>query len=183
MKTIPLKTALATALLSLAALPLAQAADVELDSIAAVVNEGVVLTSELSTEVEFLKLQARGNNQPLPSDDIFNERVLERLIDQEIQRQHANKLGVVVDASSVNQAIEQVAQGNNMSNQQFRETLLKQGFNYNHYRRSIEHEILMSRLVQRDVQSRYVGVRKNWPTTTLSCAAHFNCGRPFCPTI
>lgn len=132
----------------------AQSNDVELDSIAAVVNEGVVLSSELNTEVEFLKLQARSNQQQLPADAVFKKRVLERLIDQEIQRQHANKLGIAVDASSINRAIEQVAQGNNMSVQQFRQTLLSEGFNYDKYRDSIEHEILMSRLVQRDVQSR-----------------------------
>jgi len=132
----------------------ADAADVVLDNIVAVVNEGVVLASELNTEVTFLKLQAQTNNQSLPSDDVFNKRVLERLINQEIQRQHASKVGIAIDASSVNQAIEQVANGNNMDTQQFRQTLVSQGFDYNHYRGSIEHELLLTRLVQRDVQSR-----------------------------
>jgi len=131
-----------------------QAADVLLDSIVAVVNEGVVLASELNTEVAFLKLQARSNGQSLPDDAVFDKRVLERLINQEIQRQHATRLGLSVDAASVNQAIEQVAQGNNMNTQQFRQTITSQGLDYNHYRKSIEHELLLSRLVQRDVQSR-----------------------------
>lgn len=130
------------------------AADVVLDSIVAIVNEGVVLSSELESEVAFLKLQSRINNQALPSDDVFRERVLQRMIDQEIQRQHANTLGVIVDPSSVNRAIEQVAQGNNMSTAQFRQTLSSQGFNYDHYRKSIENELLSTRLIQRDVQSR-----------------------------
>lgn len=130
------------------------AADVVLDSIVAVVNEGVVLASELNTEVAFLKLQAQGSGQNLPDDAVFNKRVLERLINQEIQRQHANKVGVAIDAASVNRAIEQVANGNNMDTQQFRQALVSQGFDYDHYRTSIEHELLLSRLVQRDVQSR-----------------------------
>ena len=130
------------------------AEDVVIDTIVAVVNDGVVLSSELASEVAFLKLQARGNNQSLPEDTVFRERVLARLIDQQIQRQHASKLGIAIDASSVNRAIEQVAQGNNMDSQQFRETLTAQGFDYDYYRKSIEHELLLSRLVQRDVQSR-----------------------------
>jgi len=132
----------------------ALAADVVLDTIVAVVNEGVVLSSELESEVAFLKLQSKINNQGLPSDDVFRERVLQRMIDQEIQRQHANSLGVIVDPSSVNRAIEQVAQGNNMSTAQFRQTLASQGFDYDHYRKSIENELLSTRLIQRDVQSR-----------------------------
>jgi len=130
------------------------AADVVIDSIVAVVNEGVVLSSELADEVTFLKLQAKANNQDLPQDSVLRERVLQRMIDQQIQRQHAGKLGIAVDASSINRAIEQVAQGNNMSSQQFQQTLVSQGFDYNYYRKSIETEILLSRLVQRDVQSR-----------------------------
>jgi len=130
------------------------AADVVIDTIVAVVNEGVVLSSELQSEVTFLKLQAKTNNQNLPDDEVFRKRVLERMIDQQIQRQHAGRLGIAVDASSVNRAIEQVAQGNNMSSQQFQQTLLSQGFDYDYYRKSIETEILLSRLVQRDVQSR-----------------------------
>ncbi len=132
----------------------AQAADVVLDTIVAVVNDGVVLSSELANEVTFLKLQAQANNQNLPDDAVFRERVLERMINQQIQRQHAAKLGIAVDASSVNRAIEQVAQGNNMDTAQFRQTLSSQGFDYDYYRQSIEHEILLNRLIQRDVQSR-----------------------------
>lgn len=130
------------------------AEDVVIDTIVAVVNEGVVLSSELAAEVNFLKLQAEANNQNLPEDSVLQERVLERMVDQQIQRQHASNLGISVDASSVNRAIEQVAQGNNMSSQQFQQTLISQGFNYDYYRKSIESEVLLSRLVQRDVQSR-----------------------------
>lgn len=128
--------------------------DVVIDTIVAVVNEGVVLSSELQAEVAYLKLQAKTNNQNLPDDEVFRKRVLERMIDQQIQSQHASKLGIAVDASSVNRAIEQVAQGNNMSSQQFQQTLLSQGFDYDYYRKSIATELLLSRVVQRDVQSR-----------------------------
>ena len=132
----------------------ALAADVVLDKIVAVVNEGVVLSSELTAEATFLKQQAISNQQALPSDDILRERVLERLIDQEIRRQHAGKLGIAVDASSVNRAVEQVAKSNNMDTLQFRQTLQSQGFDYRRFRANIEQELLLTRLIQRDVESR-----------------------------
>lgn len=144
--------ALALTMVSTASL----SADVLLDRIVAVVNEGVVLSSELDAEMAFLKLQAQSNGQSLPGDDVFRERVLERMINQEVQRQHASQLGIVVDASSVNQAIQQVANGNNMELSQFRQAITAQGLSYSQYRKSIEHELLLTRLVQRDVQS---GVR------------------------
>ncbi len=131
-----------------------QAQDVVLDRIRAVVNEGVVLESEVQAEANFLRGQARTNSQSLPAEDVFLERVLERLIDKELQRQHALRLGIVIDASSVNQAVEQVARGNNMSREQFRQTLRSQGFDYNYFRGNIEHELLMTQLVQRDVETR-----------------------------
>lgn len=132
----------------------ATAADVELDGIAAVVNEGVVLASELRAETAFLRAQAASNRQALPDEEVLRERVLERLIDQEIRRQRAARLGIVVDATSVNRAIERVARGNNMDVLQFRRALQQQGFDYERFRRSIEQELLLQRLVQRDVESR-----------------------------
>ena len=132
----------------------AQAADIVLDEIAAVVNEGVVLASELQQEAEFLKLQAQTNRQSLPDDQVFFERVLERMIDQEIQRQQAARLGISIDPSQVNQAIERIASQNNLEVQQFRDALRSQGFDYNYYRKSIEHELLLAQLIQRDVQPR-----------------------------
>jgi len=130
------------------------AADVELDGIAAVVNDGVVLASDVRAETAFLRAQADSNRQPLPDDEILRERVLERLIDQEIRGQRAARLGVVVDATSVNRAIERVARSNNMDALQFRRTLQGQGFDYERFRRNIEQELLLQRLVQRDVESR-----------------------------
>ncbi|MBX2835494.1 MAG: peptidylprolyl isomerase [Gammaproteobacteria bacterium] len=129
------------------------AQDVVLNKIEAVVNEGVVLSSDVLAETANLRNQARASNQALPDDDVLRSRVLERLIDQEIRRQHAAALGITVDATSVNRAIEQIARNNNLNTSQFRDALRQQGFEYNQFRRNIEQEVLMSRLVQREVES------------------------------
>ena len=130
------------------------AQDVVLDDIKAIVNDGVVLASDLRSSLAFVKQQARSNGQNLPSDDALTKRVMQQLIDREIRRQHARNIGVAIDPSSVNRAVEQIARNNNMDTLQFRETLRNQGFNYDLFRDNIEQELLLQRLIERDVQAR-----------------------------
>lgn len=130
------------------------AQDVVLDDIKAIVNDGVVLSSDLRSSLAFIKQQARSNGQSLPSDEALTKRVMQQLIDREIRRQHARNIGVAIDPSSVNRAVEQIARNNNMDTLQFRETLRSQGFNYDLFRDNIEQELLLQRLIERDVQAR-----------------------------
>ena len=132
----------------------AAAEDVVLDRIRAVVNDGVVLDSDIEAATRFFRQQARSNRQALPPDDVLEDRVLQDLINQEIRRQHAATIGIGIDAGSVNRAIEQIARNNNMDSLQFRETLQGQGFDYELFRDSVEKELLLQRLIEREVQSR-----------------------------
>lgn len=122
-----------------------------LDEIRAVVNNGIVLQSELDNEIRFLQLQARVSGQQLTVDEPFRLRVLDRLIAQQLQQQRAAQLGIDVDQSSINAAIERVATGNNLSTQAFRKALQQQGFDFNHYRESVKRELLLDRLIQAEV--------------------------------
>lgn len=132
----------------------AHSADIVLDSIVAVVNDGVVLESDVTAETRQIRLEAQSAGQSLPAEPVLRERVLERLVDREIQRQRAAEIGVAIDANSVNRAVERVARSNNMDNRQFREALIAQGFDYEQFRRNIEQELLFSRLLQREVEPR-----------------------------
>jgi len=141
-------------LASLLITSVATADDVVLDRIVAVVNEGVVLESDVTVETAFVVSESRANGVGLPDGAVLRERILERLITQTIQRQEAARLGIVADASSVNRALAQIASSNNMNPQQFRDALIQQGFDYNHFRKSIEQQIITDRLLQREVQAR-----------------------------
>lgn len=133
---------------------LASAQDVVLDSIRAVVNEGVVLDSDIASAIRFYKQQAASNQQSMPSDDVLAERVLEELIDREVQRQRATEIGIAIDANGVNRAIDQISRNNNMNTIQFRQTLQQQGYDYDLFRENIEQELLEQRLIEREVQPR-----------------------------
>lgn len=133
---------------------LVAAQDVVLDSIRAVVNEGVVLDSDIASAIRFYKQQAASNQQSLPADDVLAKRVLEELIDREVQRQRATDIGVAVDANGVNRAVDQISRNNNMNTLQFRKTLQQQGYDYDLFRQNIEQELLQQRLIEREVQPR-----------------------------
>ena len=76
------------------------------------------------------------------------------MINQEIRRQHAKEIGVAIDPGSINRAVEQIARNNNMDTLQFRQTIQQQGFDYNQFRENIGQELLLQRLIERDVQAR-----------------------------
>ena len=131
----------------------ASAQDVVLDEIAVIVNDGIVLKSDIERETQFLEQRARASNQPLPEDLRGDKRIVELLIDREIQRQRARQAGIDIDPGSINRAIERVAAENNLSTFEFREQLQNQGFDFSYYRSSIAHELLLQRLVRTEVES------------------------------
>src|SRR5262245_55551723 len=92
------------------AAPAEQLPGVLLDRIVAVVNDGVVLQSELDERVKQIDANMRARNvPPLPRDQI-EDQVLERLIIAEAQHQRAQRLGIEVDDDTLNRALTTIAQ-------------------------------------------------------------------------
>src|ERR1700754_2546179 len=87
---------------------------VMLDRVAAVVNDGVVLNSELDEQVTTIGERLRQQKLELPPQNVLRQQVLERLILQEIQAQRANRAGLKVPDEALNSALTEVAQRNNI---------------------------------------------------------------------
>src|SRR4030088_1382864 len=85
-----------------------------LDRVAAVVNEGVVLNSELDDQVASIGERLRTQKLELPPQNVLRQQVLERLVLQEIQAQRANRAGLKVPDEALNSALQEVAQRNNI---------------------------------------------------------------------
>ena len=83
----------------------AEAAGELLDSVAAIVNEGIVLRSEYLETLELITTQSEREGWPLPPDDVLEEQVLERVIQNEIQLQRAEMIGLQVSDQMLNQVI------------------------------------------------------------------------------
>jgi peptidyl-prolyl cis-trans isomerase SurA len=134
---------------------------VALDRVIAIVNEGVVLQSQLDTQTALIMERLRGQNTQLPPADVVRQQVLERLVLQEIQVQRATRLGVQVPDEMLNEALRDVAKRNNINFEDMPQTLEAQGLDYATYREEMRREITLSLLRQRDVYPRiYVSPRE-----------------------
>ena len=122
-----------------------------LDRIAAIVNDGVVLTSELDTQIQAVSQRLETQHLELPPENVLRQQVLDRLVLQEIQLQRATHVGIKVTDETLNAAMEDVAKRNNLSLSQLPDALATQGIDYASYRDDLRKEITLSMLRQRDV--------------------------------
>ena len=150
-----LSAALFAASAALSALP-ARAALVPLDRILVVVNDGVILQSELDIAMTQAKQQIRARNIEVPPDTVLRSQVLDRLILVRLQTQRANEAGIKVDDRELNDVITGVAQQNGMTLAEFADAVRKDGEDYLNVREQIRDEVLISRIRAREVESRVI---------------------------
>ena len=125
-----------------------------LDRVAAVVNDGVVLNSELDDQMAIIGERLRAQKLELPPENVLRQQVLERLILQEIQAQRATKAGLKVPDETLNSALQDVAQRNGIPLSQLPDALKQQGIDYASYREDVRKELTLGLLRQRDVLQR-----------------------------
>ena len=132
-----------------------------LDRVAAVVNDGLVLRSEVEKQMATVSARIQQSGQQLPPRNVLRQQVLERLVLQELQMQRAERLGLKVSDEMVNNALTDVAARNNMKFSDMPATLEAQGIDYRDYREEVRREMTLQGLRQRDVLARvYVSPRE-----------------------
>ncbi|NAW57867.1 MULTISPECIES: peptidylprolyl isomerase SurA [unclassified Vibrio] len=131
-------------LLATCTVTLAHAAPRELDQIAVIVNDGVVLQSDIDSAMKTIRANAKKNAQTLPPDSVLKEQVTEKLIMDTIQQQEAERIGVRVDDNRLNQAIGDIAQKNDQSLEQLQAAVAAEGLTWADYREQIRKEIAAS---------------------------------------
>ena len=119
---------------------------VKLDGIVAVVDEDVVLASELLERINLVRESMIQNKVPMPERDVFVRQVLDRLIIENIQLQEANNRGVVIDDQTLTQAVQEFAESNGQTVEEFVVGLESQGTSYRKFREDIRLEMTLSRL-------------------------------------
>jgi peptidyl-prolyl cis-trans isomerase SurA len=125
-----------------------------LDRIAAVVNEGVVLTSQLDEQVADITERLRQQQTELPPPNVLRKQVLERLVTEEVQLQRAEKLGVQVSEDMLNGAVSDVAKRSKINFADLPQALAAQGIDYRAFRDQIRKQLTIQLLQQRDVIAR-----------------------------
>ncbi|WP_267224461.1 peptidylprolyl isomerase [Dyella silvae] len=120
--------------------------DQPLDRIVAVVDEGVILQSELNEAVRSVQQQYASNPGQLPPMDVLRRQVLDRLILMKLQVQRADDQGIRVSDADVDQAVAAVAQQNHMSPEQLRSAVESEGNSFAAFRRQLGDQLLVQRL-------------------------------------
>ncbi len=129
---------------------------VPLDRIIAVVNEDVIMQSELEAKMRTVRGQIKQQGSTVPPASIFERQVLDNLVQNRIQLQLATRAGIRVDDETLNRTIGNIAAENQVSLTQFREILEQDGYSYEQFREDIRNEITLSQLRKRQVENRIV---------------------------
>src|SRR5690606_22049800 len=152
-RTLPALLATVLAFSGVSAPVLAQQAQ-PLDRIAAIVDEDVILQSELQRAVSNIKNQYAGREAQLPPDAVLERQVLERLVLVKLQVARAEGSGVRVGDEELNHAINSIAQQNGTNVDGLRQRLAQDGIGFADFRNSVREEITTQRLRQSFAQSR-----------------------------
>ncbi|WP_259758971.1 peptidylprolyl isomerase [Pseudomonas sp. GCEP-101] len=127
---------------------------VPLDRVVAIVDNDVVMQSQLDQRLREVRATIQKRGAPLPPEHVLTQQVLERLIIENIQLQIGDRSGVRITDEELNQAMGTIAQRNNMSLDQFRAALAHDGLSYDEAREQVRREMIISRVRQRRVAER-----------------------------
>lgn len=137
------------------ATPLAPAAVLPIDRIAAVVDEAVILESEVQARLADIRYQLQRRGTTAPPDQVLRDQVMERLVIETLQVSMAERGGIRIDDNTLNNALTELAKQNQQTLAEFQQELDRTpGIRYADVREQVKHELMIQRLRQRRVGDR-----------------------------
>ncbi|GAB6263783.1 peptidylprolyl isomerase SurA [Photobacterium sp. R1] len=115
-----------------------------LDKVVTIVNDSVILQSDVDAMLKTVHLNAARQGQPLPDDSILVNQVLEKLIMETLQLQQADQFGIRIDDNRLDSAIAQLAAERKMSVAQLQQELAGAGISYAIFREQIRRDLTAS---------------------------------------
>ena len=142
-------------LVGIMCLTLPLAADIKwLDKVVVLVEDDVILNSELERRTTAIKQQIAASGQTAPSDNVIKKQVLEQLVMESIQIQRARRAGVRISDEELNASIDRIAAGNNLTIEQLSQQLERDGIKFPIFREDIRNEIMIGRVRQGSVNQK-----------------------------
>ncbi|MCL5254938.1 MAG: peptidylprolyl isomerase SurA [Gammaproteobacteria bacterium] len=129
-------------------------AETLLDRVAIIVDERVILESELENLIATVRREIQQNSNSTPSDAVLRTQAAERLILQKLQMQLADRMGIRVNDAYLDQAIAQIAADNNLPVEALRQQIELTGATWAEYREEIRNQIIMSEVQGASIQRR-----------------------------
>ena len=127
---------------------------IAVDRIVAVVNDEVITQHELRSRLDSALGQLQRQGMSPPPRNVLEKQMLERLVMDKVQLQQARDMGLRVDDGQLEQALQRIAAGNNLSLSQFRAALEKDGITFASFREEIRSEMTIARVREREVESK-----------------------------
>jgi len=149
-----IKAILLASSLIVTAISPAQAKEELLDRVAAIVNGGVVLESEVADLLANIKRQAKKNNQGLPSDKALRIQVMDKLINDSLLSQMGQRMGIQISDAQLDQTLNNMAKEDQLTLAQFRQQVIDDGSSYEKYRENVRMELISGEVSRNSVQRR-----------------------------
>ncbi|MGP1928530.1 MAG: peptidylprolyl isomerase SurA [Arsenophonus sp. NC-WZS1-MAG3] len=124
----------------------------QLDKVTAIVNDGVVLQSDVDNMLDILRINAKNTGQKIPNENALHHQILERLIIDKIIIQIAEKMQIQVPDQSIDLTITNIAAQNGLTVDQLQQRLLMNGINLENYRSDIRREIMIAEVRNNEVR-------------------------------
>lgn len=134
--------------------PISQAAVTPLDRVAVVVNDDIIMESQVKARMRDVMQNIQRQGVAAPPQDVVLRQVVEQLIMDNIQMQIAQRAGVRIDDNSLNATMARIANQNNMTLEQFQQALLQDGTSYQETREQVRREMITTRVREGRVGSR-----------------------------
>jgi len=128
----------------------------DIDRVVVVVNDEVITRVELDRDARAASEQLRRQGTPLPAQNVLEKQLLERMITKRVLLQYTRQTGLRVSDADLDQAIGRIAEQNKMTPAALRETVERDGISFNRFREDVRAEMLISRLREREVDSRVI---------------------------
>jgi len=117
-----------------------------LDRVAVIVDDGVIMESQINSGLDNMITRYKDQNIPTPPMESLREQVIESLIVEELQLQLANRAGVRISDAELNDAITRIAANNEMGLEQFIDYIVKDGESYEDFRENVKKQMIVQRI-------------------------------------
>jgi len=125
-----------------------------IDRILAMVNNDIIMKSELERELTTIVERLQQQKAKLPPMQTLVQQVLEKMITEQLQLQAAEKAGIIIDESTIDRTMQRIAQRNKLSLSDFKQALEQQGIDYHNFRENLRKEITLEKLKVKKVENR-----------------------------
>ena len=132
-------------LIILSSIPLFSKIEV-LDRVAIIVDDGIVMESQIENDLAEIIARYDEQNVPKPEIEVLREQVIEQLIIEELQLQLADRAGIRISDTELNETIGRIAANNNMELQEFIAFIKESGDSYQKLREDVKKEMIVQRI-------------------------------------